>query len=458
MEAAAMLGCRKSKSEGKMNSQPAPSLTLSNLDITDTDRYIRFGFPWEAWDLLRQEAPVFWYERPHFEPFWAITKHEDIGFISRSPHLFSNTQLLRLNDTESIQMGQRGRVRAANRFGGSPEDPPDFIFLDPPEHRQRRSLVSKHFTPRMMRRLEEHFGGMAENYVSHFADVLAQQLAEKGRTGTVDVVHELSAKLPVAAICEMAGVPEEDWDQIFLWTETLVGAADPEYQLPGENREQTAIRNGDEWRRYNEELVARRKAEGLGDDMLSSLLRGEIDGEELTPREISAYFTILLAAGNETTRNSITGGVKALLDHPDQLKRLVDNPELVPSAVEEILRWTSIVIQFQRTAMEDVKLRGQTIRKGESVVMWYPSANRDEDVFEDPYRFDIGREPNDHFAFGGFGEHFCLGANLARWEMRAIFHALIPVLSTLELASEPEFVPRSLHVGGIKRMMVRAIA
>ncbi len=136
---------------------------------------------------------------------------------------------------------------------------------------------------------------------------------------------------------------------------------------------------------------------------------------------------------------------------------MVDNPELVPSAVEEILRWTSIVIQFQRTAMEDVIIRGQTIRKGESVVMWYPSANRDEEVFPDPYRFDITRDPNDHFAFGGFGEHFCLGANLARWEMRSIFHALLPVLPKLELAAEPEMVPRSLHVGGIKRMLVRAV-
>jgi|TARA_B100000519_G_C14220778_1_gene427425 cholest-4-en-3-one 26-monooxygenase len=436
-----------------MNAQP---LTLTNLDITDTDLYVHHGYPWAAWDLLRQEAPVFWYERPHHEPFWAITKHEDIRFISRSPELFSNTQLLRMSDTESIHMGQRGRVRAANRFGGSPEDPPDFIFLDPPEHRQHRSLVSKHFTPRMMRSLEDHFGHMAENYVSHFAEVLSQGLAEKGRDGEVDVVHELSAKLPVAAICEMAGVPESDWDKIFHWTETLVGAADPEYQLPGENREQTLRRSGDEWRRYNEQLIARRKSEGLDDDLLSSLLKAEVDGHQLSAREISAYFTILLAAGNETTRNSITGGIKALIDHPDQLKLLAANPELVPSAVEEILRWTSIVIQFQRTAMEDVVIRDQQIRKGESVVMWYPSANRDEDVFPEPYRFDITRDPNDHFAFGGYGEHFCLGANLARWEMRAIFHALLPILPKLALAGEPEMVPRSLHVGGIKRMLVRS--
>ena len=440
-----------------MNTAAAP-LTLQNLDITDTDRYVSEGYPWQAWDLLRSEAPVFWYQRPGHEPFWAITKHEDIRFISRHPELFSNTQLLRLSDSETVQIGQRGRVRNANRFGGSPDDPPDFIFMDPPEHREHRSLVSKHFTPRMMRGLENHFAAMAEDYVSHFADVLVERLQEKGRDGVVDIVHELSAKLPVAAICEMAGVPQQDWDQIFHWTETLVGAADPEYRMPGETREQTLRRTGDDWQRYNEALVAKRRADGLGDDLLSSLLQGDVNGRELTPREISAYFTLLLAAGNETTRNSITGGVKALLDHRDQLERLVADPSLVPSAVEEMLRWTSIVIQFQRTAMQDVELRGQTIRRGESVVMWYPSGNRDEDVFDEPYRFDVAREPNDHFAFGGYGEHFCLGANLARWEMRAVLHALLPVLPKLELAGDPERVPGSLHVGGIKRMMVRSAA
>ena len=174
-------------------------------------------------------------------------------------------------------------------------------------------------------------------------------------------------------------------------------------------------------------------------------MQSEIDGQKFTPREISSYFTLLVAAGNETTRNSLTGGIKVLLENRDQLERLVAEPEFIPSAVEEILRWTSVVIQFQRTATEDLEIRGQTIRKGESLVMWYPSANRDEDVFPDPYKFDITRDPNDHFAFGGFGEHFCLGAHLARWEMRAIFHALLPVLPKLELASEPELIAGSLH-------------
>ena len=433
----------------------APGLTLETVDITDSDRYRDVGYPWAEWDLLRREAPVYWYQRPEYEPFWAITKHADIRFISSHPELFSNRQMLRLNTAKKLGTAQRSRDLQMNFTGGDPADPPDFIYMDPPEHRQHRGLVARHFTPRMMKMLEDHFAAMAENYVSDFADKVVQDFAERGTGSAVDLVHELSAKLPVAAICDMGGVPEEDWDQIFEWTEVLVGADDPEFRLPGESPSQASRRIGEEWFRYNYELIQQRQREGLGDDLLSDLLRAEVDGRKLSPAEIHGYFVLLLAAGNETTRNSISGGVKALLDHPEQMQLLVDDESLVPSAVEEILRWTSIVIQFQRTAVEDVELRGQQIRKGESVVLWYPSANRDEDVFEDPYKFDITRAENDHFAFGGYGEHFCLGANLARWEMRSIFHALRPVLPQLELAAPPENVIAFLHVGGIKRQMVR---
>ena len=433
----------------------APTLTLDTVDVTDSDRYRDEGYPWAEWDLLRQEAPVYWYQRPEYEPFWAITKHADIRFISSHPELFSNQQMLRLNTAKKLGTAQRSRDLQMNFTGGDAADPPDFIYMDPPEHRQHRSLVARHFTPRMMKMLEDHFGEMAENYVSDFADKVVNDFAERGTGSAVDLVHELSAKLPVAAICDMGGVPEEDWDQIFKWTEVIVGADDPEFRLPGESPSQASRRVSEEWFRYNYELIQQRQSEGLGDDLLSDLLRAEVDGRKLSPAEIHGYFVLLLAAGNETTRNSISGGVKALLDHPDQMQMLVDDASLVPSAVEEILRWTSIVIQFQRTAIEDVELRGKQIRKGESVVLWYPSANRDEEVFSDPYKFDIRRDPNDHFAFGGYGEHFCLGANLARWEMRSIFHALRPVLPNLELVAPPENVIAFLHVGGIKRQMVR---
>jgi cholest-4-en-3-one 26-monooxygenase len=428
-------------------------LTLENLDITDTDLYVKNGYPWEAWDLLRREAPVFWYERPRFEPFWAITKYEDIAWISSHPEVFSNAHRLRLADIDQVEAGDRGRERQARRYGTDPDDPPDMVFMDPPQHRAYRSLSSKFFTPKAMRQLETHFENLSEQYVANFARTLAERVS----TGeTVDLVRELAARLPVHAICEMADIPKDDWDKIFHWTEVLVGASDPEYQRPGETAEQTGRRNGREWRNYMEALIEEREAEGLkGQDLLSTLMRAEIDGDRLPPRELLSYITLLLAAGNETTRNSTTGGVVALLEHPDQLELLVANPELVPSAVEEILRWSSIVIQFARTCMEDTEIRGQKIRKGETIAMWYPSANRDEDIFDEPYKFDITRSPNDHFAFGGYGEHFCLGANLARWEMQSVFRELLPILPKLEMAGPPEMVAGSLHVGGIKHLPVR---
>jgi cholest-4-en-3-one 26-monooxygenase len=430
-----------------------PPLTLDTLDITNTDLYVKYGYPWEAWDLLRREAPVYWYERPGFEPFWAITKYEDIAFISRSPELFSNRQRLRLSDLEGIEIGQRARMRSAQRYGHDPEDDPDLVFMDPPKHRTYRRFVSSKFTPRAMQQLESHFDELGKRYVGEFAKVLADALPEGE---SVDFVHELACKLPVAAICEMAEVPREDWDKIFRWTEVLVGSGDPEYQENGLSREETARKNAREWEDYNNRMIEMRRDAGAeGDDLISMLVRARVDGEPLTQRELLNYIMLLLAAGNETTRNALTGGVKAFLEHPDQLRLLTENPDLVESAVEEVLRWTSIVIQFGRTCIQDTEIRGQKIRKGETVGMWYPSANRDEDIFADPYKFDITRDPNPHYAFGGYGEHFCLGANLARWELRVMFRELIPLMQRMELAGPPEYVAQSLHVGGIKRLPVR---
>ncbi|HLZ73010.1 MAG TPA: cytochrome P450 [Dehalococcoidia bacterium] len=428
-------------------------ITLDTLDITDTERYVARGYPWREWDLLRREAPVFWYERPGFEPFWAITRHADIGFVSRNPQLFSNTQRLRLDSIEGVDILERSRERNARRYGGSPSDPPDFIFMDPPAHREYRALTSKNFTPRAMAGLEQHFREMSGEFVSDFARGLA---ASHPAGEPLDFVHELAAKLPVAAICEMAAIPREDWEKVFHWTEVLIGAGDAEYQRPGEDRETTARRASGEWKAYTSALIEQRRDAGAtGDDLVSMLVRAEVAGEPLSERELINYINLLLAAGNETTRNATTGGVQALLQHPDQLSLLLENPSLVEPAVEEILRWTSIVIQFARTCVEDTEIRGQRIRKGETVAMWYPSANRDEAVFEDPYRFDITRDPNPHFAFGGYGEHFCLGANLARWELRVMLRALLPLLPDLELAGPAEMVAHSLHVGGIKRLPVR---
>ena len=201
-------------------------------------------------------------------------------------------------------------------------------------------------------------------------------------------------------------------------------------------------------------VEARKKAGAPSDCLADVLLRAELDGRKLEDDEIFSYINLLIAGGLETTRNATTGGVLALLEHPEERDKLVANPELLRPAVEEILRWTSPVIQFARVATEDFELRGHTIRAGETVAMWYPSANRDEEAWDDPYRFDITRDPNDHLAFGGFGAHFCLGANLARWELRGIFKELLPLLPEMELDGPP-FRQDSLHVGGIVKMPVR---
>ena len=430
----------------------AGRLSLDTLDITSTDLYVKYGYPWQAWDLLRREAPVYWYERPGMEPFWAITKYEDIAFISRSPERFSNRQRLRLTDIEALEIGERSRLRRIEQYGGAVTDPPDLVFMDPPEHRSYRSMTARRFTPRALQELDAHFDELSAKYVGHFARVLADRLPSGE---SVDFVHELACKLPVAAICEMAEIPRNDWDKIFYWTEVLVGAGDPDFRSEGETREQALRRITDEWNDYTTWLIEKRRDAGAtGDDLISMLVRARIDGEPLTHREMLSYIRLLLAAGNETTRNALTGGVHALLEHRDQLQLLTERPELVENAVEEVLRWTSIVIQFARTCTEDTVIRGQMIRKGETVGMWYPSANRDEDIFENPYQFDITRDPNPHFAFGGYGEHFCLGANLARWELRVMLRELLPLLPQMELAGQPELVAQSLHIGGIKRMPV----
>ena len=431
-------------------------LTLANLDITDTDLYVERGYPWKEWDLLRREAPVFWYERPGFEPFWAITRYADIQWISKNPQIFSNRQRLRLAHPMPGDWEHWKEHESQSRYRPALDEPPDLVFMDPPQHREYRSIVSSRFTPRAMTVLEQHLDELTSSYVGDFAERLVAGL-DSGEVH--DFVHECAARLPVAAICEMADIPREDWDRVFQWTEVLVGSQDPEYQRPGEDARTASRRNINEWFDYMERLIAERERRGLeGNDLLTLLLRADIDGEKLTPREVMSYIILLLAAGNETTRNSTSGGVHALLQHPEQLRRLSADPSLVDSAVEEILRWTSVVIQFTRTCTEDTEIRGQKIRAGQTVAMWYPSANRDEDVFADAYRFDIARQPNEHFAFGGYGEHFCLGANLARWEMRSLFRALIPVLPRMELAAEPERLAGQLHVGGIKRLMVRARA
>jgi cholest-4-en-3-one 26-monooxygenase len=431
-----------------------PEPELDTLDIHSKDLYVRRGYPWKEWDLLRREAPVFWYEREGIAPFWAITRHADVLEISKRSDVFVNSRRLRLQTTEEDerQFGTQ-RLRALAR-GWDPDEVPDFIFMDDPRHRKFRLLSSRRFTPAALRHLEGHLDDLSRS----FADEFSAELARAARVGeAVDFVRAFAQKLPIAAIGEMMGLPSGDWMRLKQLTNVMIGAPEPDFFHANEDRDQGVQRAVEEMTEYMVRLVGERRARGARADDLSSLIvHARIDGSSLTEQQLQGYLFLILAAGNETTQNAISAGVAALLEHPDQRDLLCANPGLVESAAEEILRWTSPVLQFARTASRDFDLSGTTIRAGEDVGMWYPSANRDEAVFDEPYRFEITRNPNRHLAFGGFGAHFCLGANLARWELRAALRALVPILPRFAAAGPLERVP-NLHVSAIHRMPVRAV-
>ncbi|NNL85684.1 MAG: cytochrome P450 [Myxococcales bacterium] len=424
------------------------ALSLDTIEVHSPKRLFEEGYPWADWDLLRREAPVFWYERPDVEPFWAITKHADVQTVSRRSDIFINGgPRLRLTLKGQTEPLRGGLDSFGKERGWDPDEVPDFVFMDDPRHRKFRSLSSRSFTPGRLRQSADHFHSLAEAFTAHFVERLQQ--------GPCDFVSELAVKLPVAAICEMMKLPESEWEKILVWTNAIVGDVE-DIKLPGEGKEETMARAMNEFRAYLEGFIAERKAQGASEDALvDSIVGGKVDGHGLTDQQLIGYLMLIIGAGNETTRNATSGGVIALLENPEQRDRFCADESLLDSTIEEILRWTSPVYQFLRTATEDYELRGQRIKSGDTVCVFYGSANRDEDVFDDPYRFDIGRSPNPHLAFGGYGAHFCLGANLARAELRAALTALRPVLPKMELAGKPVRNP-DLHVPGYVSVPVRA--
>ncbi len=312
------------------------------------------------------------------------------------------------------------------------------LNMDPPKHNRYRRLVNKGFTPRMIRMLDEQIHQRARDIVD--------AVCEKGE---IDLVAEVSAEMPAQVICDMIGVPAEDRKQIVDWTNTMVGFDDPYWQNTPEAGEVAAA----QIYAFCDELADKRRAEPL-DDILSVLVHADVDGESLTREELDMFFVILAVAGNETTRNLITHSIRALIDNPEARQALLDDPSLWDSAVEEFLRWGTSIHNFRRTATRDTVLGGQEIKKGDKVVVYYMSANFDEDVFEDPFKFDITREPNDHLTFGGGGEHYCLGANLARVEIKAMVREVITRLPDLEVVGEPVRM-RSDFINGVNHMKVR---
>ncbi|MCA9502117.1 MAG: cytochrome P450 [Spirochaetaceae bacterium] len=395
--------------------------------LLDARHYGVHGYPHETWARLRREAPVAWVEPDEGIPYWAITRRADIVRISREPSLFTN----------------RPRFKAS--VGGEESaKSPTLSSMDPPEHQTYRQLVSRRFTPRALARLRDPIEAVAAE--------LMEGLGEPGAEVELDFVDRVAAPMPILIIAWLMGLPREDWRLVYGMTHAMTGFADPEYQQPGETPADTIARGRREIYAYFAELAAARRARP-GDDLVSLLARAEIDGRPIGQEELLAYYLILIVAGNETTRNAISGGVHALANDPASWRRLRRDPALVPTAVEEILRHGSPVIHHARTAARDVELRGVKISKGETLALFYPSANRDETVFDAPEAFRIDRRPNPHLAFG-VGEHVCLGAHLARIEIELVLRHLARRVETFEVLGPVERLA-SANVGGIKNLRVR---
>ncbi len=396
-------------------------MNVADIDLCNPDIFVA-SVPHDAFKLLRAQAPVFWHAEKNGPGFWAITKYHDVVAVSRDNRTFSSARKGVFVFDPPTEDLERMQLMMLN--------------MDPPKHTKVRALVNKGFTPRMVARLEPRLRAITNRII----DTVATK-------GQCDFVTEIAAELPLQAIAELMGIPLADRHKVFEWSNRLIGLDDPEYNPSHDDGKLAAA----EMYLYANRLAAERR-DRPGDDLVSVLMTAEVDGERLTELEFDLFFLLLAVAGNETTRNLISGGMLALIEHPEQRARLLANPSLMPTAVEEMLRWVSAVIEFRRTATCDTELRGHTIRAGDKVLIYYISANRDAEVFPAPDRFDVGRTPNDHLAFG-IGEHFCLGSNLARVEIRVMFEELLRRLPDIELAGPVDRLRSSL-INGIKRMPV----
>jgi cholest-4-en-3-one 26-monooxygenase len=394
-------------------------MRLDEIDLLE-DAWAQ-GVPHEAFDLLRREAPVHWHPEIDGSGFWAVTRHADVVKASRDPATFSSELGSTFIDDQTDEAMLQLRLTILN--------------MDPPKHHRYRRLVSRGFTPHMVGKLVETIEKRAERIVDDVAD-----------RGECEFVEDVAAKLPLEMICEMIGLPEGDWQRMFELSNMLVGRDDPDFRYESTSAESAAA----EIYAYCDAVAADRRANPR-DDLMTALVQAEVEGERLDDLELNLFFVTLVVAGNETTRNLITHSMQALIDHPDELRRLQADADLWPTAVEEMLRWGTSIHNFRRTATVDTELGGQPIAAGDKVVLYYMSANRDEDVFADPHRFDVGRTPNDHVAFGGGGVHYCLGANLARAEIRAIMRQLVDRLDGFTQTADPRRL-RSDFVNGVKSM------
>lgn len=396
---------------------------IEGIDVYDPDVYLARGIPHEDFTRLRAESPVYFHPETGGRGFWVLTKYEDVVKASTNPKLFSSS----IGGT-NIEDYEGDDLYAIRQL---------MINMDPPQHHKFRRLVRTGFTPRMVRAMEPK----VRNRVKEILDRISPW-------GECDFVREVAAELPLQVIAELIGVPQEERSLVFDWTNRLIGFDDPEFQTSIEDARIAAM---EVWGYANNLVETRRGTEG--DDLVRILMNAEIEGEKLTEMEFDAFFLLLSVAGNETTRNALSQGLLTLSQHPEQYEALKANPEeLLPGAIDEILRWVSPVIYFRRTVTEDMELRGKQLKAGDKVCVFYGSANRDEDVFDNPLEFDITRTPNDHLSFG-IGEHFCLGASLARMEMQVLFEELFKRMPDIRITGEPVRL-RSNFIHGLKSLPV----
>jgi cholest-4-en-3-one 26-monooxygenase len=391
-------------------------------DLNDPDVFVR-GVPHETFAHWRRTDPVHRTEHPEGHTYWSVTTYDEVVAASRDGHIFSNERGgVFMFEMEEEMLAQQNML---------------MLMMDPPRHTRYRLLVSRAFTPRHIRELER--------YIDETATSIVDTVVERGEC---DFVTDLAAELPLQVIAEMMGVPQPDRHLIFDWSNRMIGSEDPEFA----QEEGDAENAMSELFAYSHALVDERR-KNPRDDIITALTQAEIEGDVLSELEIDLFFLLLAVAGNETTRNLTSNGMHALFRHPDELAKLQADPSLLDSATEEMLRYSAPVMYFRRTVTEPVELGGKQLAVGDPVVLWYISANRDEKYFDAPDEFRIDRAPNEHLAFGGRGPHFCLGANLARSEIKKLYAQVITRLPNLELAGDVSRL-RSNFINGIKHMPV----
>ncbi len=404
-------------------------MDLTSIDLNDMDRF-QESFPHEWFTYLRREAPIHFHPGPDDQTpgFWVFTKYDDILSLSREWETFSSERATPDATSGGVMISEMAVEHGVGTM---------MLTMDPPKHTRYRRIVMSAFTPRVLK--------LFEATVQRRATEIVDSVIEKG---SCDFVNDIAAELPLQAIAEILGVPMDDRGKLFDWTNAMVGSTDPEYVVSEDE-----LMNAQVQMFTYANALAEEKRTGNYDDIVSAILNADVDGERLDELEFDLFFMLLTVAGNETTRNAITHGMLAFFEHPDQWQLLCEHPEHLNTAAEEIVRWASPVIYFRRSVTKDTEYKGHLLKQGDKITMWYPSANRDEDIFENPFDFDVARTPNKHLGFGGHGPHFCLGSNLARMEIVAIYSELTRRMPDIRLNGDVDRL-RSNFINGIKRVPV----